>query len=419
MNLPAEFREYTEGLMGTNLYQVLEKGLQDEAPVSIRLNPFKCCPDKVSVPLMDGKVAWCDAGCYLRERPNFTFDPLLHAGLYYVQEASSMFLHHVLRHLVKEPVLMLDLCAAPGGKSTAAMSALPQGSVLFSNEPMRTRAQILNENILKFGHPDIFVSNNYAHDYARTPLQFDVILTDVPCSGEGMFRKDEGAIAEWSLRNVQQCRDLQRQIVEEVWPCLKPGGFLIYSTCTFNAHENEENVNWIATELGAHGIEIPVEDSWGITGELTGSLPVCRFIPGKTRGEGLFMAVLQKPGELVSGFHLPERLNGLHLLSHGIMPDTVKGKNLIPDISKALSILKDKDQYPKVEVSYAQAISFLRKEAVNLPDGTPLGFVLLTYQGVPIGFEKNIGNRANNLYPQEWRIKSTHIPDQKQNIIEI
>lgn len=419
MNLPAEFREYTEDLMGTNLYQVLERGLQEEAPVSIRLNPFKCSPDKVGIPLMDSKVAWCDTGVYLRERPNFTFDPFLHAGLYYVQEASSMFLHHVLRHLVKEPVLMLDLCAAPGGKSTAAMAALPPGSILFSNEPMRTRAQILNENILKFGHPDIFVSNNYAHDYAKTPLQFDVILTDVPCSGEGMFRKDEGAIAEWSLRNVQQCRDLQRQIVEDIWPCLKPDGFLVYSTCTFNAHENEENVNWIATELGADGIEIPVEPSWGITGALTGSLPVCRFIPGKTRGEGLFMAVLQKHGEPVGGFRLPERLKGLNLFSHGIMPDTAKGKNLIPDISKALSILKDKDRYPKVEVSYLQAISFLRKEAVCLPEGTPLGFVLLTYQGVPIGFGKNIGNRANNLYPQEWRIKSTHIPDQKQNIIEI
>ncbi|MCH4147834.1 MAG: hypothetical protein LKG25_05600 [Prevotella sp.] len=419
MNLPAEFCEYTRHLMGEELYQTLEKGLQEEAPVSIRLNPFKCDSDKTSVPFMEGKVAWCDNGYYLRERPNFTFDPLLHAGLYYVQEASSMFLHHVLRQIVKEPVLMLDLCAAPGGKSTVAMSALPKGSILFSNEPMRTRAQILNENILKFGHPDIYVSNNYAHDYAKTRLQFDVILTDVPCSGEGMFRKDEGAIAEWSVQNVQKCTALQRQIVTDIWPCLKPGGYLIYSTCTFNAHENEENASWIATELGAEGIEISVDSSWNITEALTGNLPVCRFLPGKTRGEGLFMTVLRKPGDRSEGFQLPSQIKGLNILSHGIQADTAKGKNLIPDISKALSILPDKEQYPKVEVSYEQAISYLRKEAVNLPAGTPLGIVLLTYQGRAIGFEKNIGNRANNLYPQEWRIKSTHIPEMKQNIIEI
>ena len=158
--------------------------------------------EDVRIPLADGRVPWCNTGVYLRQRPNFTFDPLMHAGAYYVQDASSMFLHRVIRQYVVDPVTMLDLCAAPGGKSTCALAALPAGSVLFCNEPVRNRAQILRENIVKFGHPDVVVTNNYARDYQRSGLMFDVVLADVPCSGEGMFRKDAGAIAEWSPANL-------------------------------------------------------------------------------------------------------------------------------------------------------------------------------------------------------------------------
>ena len=245
--LPEDFRTYTQALMGEKLYQRLEHAiLEEEAPTSIRINPFKCKD-------ADGEpVPWCpETGRYLSTRPGFTFDPLLHAGLYYVQEASSMFVDMAIRQYVKEPVMMLDLCAAPGGKSTAVRAALPEGSLLFSNEPMRTRSQILAENVQKFGHPDMIVTNNYPRDYKKSKLQFDVILTDVPCSGEGMFRKDEGAIGEWSTQNVNNCWQLQREIVSDIWNCLKPGGILIYSTCTFNAHEDEENVDWICEELGA------------------------------------------------------------------------------------------------------------------------------------------------------------------------
>lgn len=418
MNLPEEFTAYTHSLMGDERYQRLVEGLAAEPPVSIRLNPFKADSDTVEIPLADEPVPWCKGGFYLKQRPEFTFDPLFHAGLYYVQEASSMFLHHVLRQTVDRPVVMLDLCAAPGGKSTVARAALPEGSVLFSNEPMRQRAQILNENILKFGHPDVVVTNNYAHDYRRTGLLFDVVLADVPCSGEGMFRKDEGAIAEWSPQNVDRCRRLQREIVADIWPQLRPGGILIYSTCTFNAHENEENAAWIARELGAEFIKIDTPEEWNITGPLVGKNPVCRFLPGYSRGEGLFMAVLRKAGDSpLEGGKNKQGLKMLNILSHGIKPDETKGKNLIPDISKALSIQADKEAYPHVEVSWEQAISYLRHEAVSLPADTPRGVVLLTYQGQPIGFEKNIGNRANNLYPQEWRIKSTHVPEKPEILI--
>ena len=175
-------------------------------------------------------------------RPAFTFDPLFHAGCYYVQEASSMFLDRVIRQYVTSPSVMLDLCAAPGGKSTLARAALPEGSLLVANEVMRNRSQVLAENLVKWGHPDVVVTNNDPADFAGLGPVFDVILTDVPCSGEGMFRKDETAVAEWSTDNVDLCWKRQRRIVADIWPCLKEGGILIYSTCTYNREENEDNV---------------------------------------------------------------------------------------------------------------------------------------------------------------------------------
>ena len=309
--LPEDFIKYTQELMGDELFQQLKRGItEQEAPTSIRLNPFKCkegedvrmenSPEDGERQVEGEPIPWCSStGRYLSSRPNFTFDPWLHAGKYYVQEASSMFVDLVIRQLVHAPVMMLDLCAAPGGKSTAVRAALPEGSLLFSNEPMRTRSQILAENIQKFGHPDMIVTNNYPRDYRKSKLQFDVILTDVPCSGEGMFRKDDGAIEEWSLQNVDNCWHLQREIVSDIWNCLKPGGILIYSTCTFNAHEDEENIAWICEELGAEPIALSdIDKSWNITGNLVGAgIPVYRFLPGKSRGEGIFLAVLRKEGE--------------------------------------------------------------------------------------------------------------------------
>ena len=428
MNLPKDFIEYTRRLMGEELYAAFEKGMQEEAPVSIRLNPFKLNTAQVCVKDRETDVPWCRNAMYLTSRPNFTFDPMLHAGLYYVQEAASMFVDHVLREVVKKPVRMLDLCASPGGKSTCAYAALPAGSLLFSNEPIRQRANILNENVLKFGVPDIIVTNNYARDYQQSKLQFDVILTDVPCSGEGMFRKDAGAIDDWSMKKVEECARLQREIVSDIWSCLKPGGLLIYSTCTFNAHEDEENVAWIAKELGADFIEIPTEKAWNIMGSLIDKNPVYRFVPGKTRGEGLFMAVLRKYGEPadmneerrlkeIKAIH-EKALKKLYVLSHGSLPDMMKGRQALPDHSKALSVTADLHAYPHVEVDYQQAIAYLRTEAVTLKADAPRGIVLLTYRDFPIGFAKNLGNRANNLYPQAWKIKSSHIPEDNNIVIE-
>lgn len=479
MNLPSDFISYTRQLMGDELYSRLEEGLDSQqSPVSIRLNPFKAQSLDVAAGLCDSSVPWCSAtGRYLNERPNFTFDPLLHAGVYYVQEAASMFVDHIVRTFIKEPVRMLDLCAAPGGKSTALRAALPEGSLLFSNEPMRTRAQILSENLQKFGHEDVIVTNNYPRDYRKAGIMFDAILADVPCSGEGMFRKDEGARAEWSLQNVDNCWQLQREIVSDIWKCLQPGGLLIYSTCTFNAHEDEENVEWIASELGADIIELPVEESWNITPAVVGNAPVCRFLPGISRSEGLFVVVLRKHGEnettalnasagnskpkkdrknqrkqtaqggkqqsadTMQALRTPDnftaRRNGdaivaipkrwaetydaaastLKIMHAGVTLGTEKGRDIIPDQSLAMSRQLNIDAYPQVELGYAEAINFLRKEAITLPEGTPRGFVVVTYKGFPLGMEKNIGNRANNLYPTEWRIKSSHVPESQCSML--
>lgn len=436
MNLPIDFEQYTRQLLGDSLYSRLKAGLDAETtPTSIRLNPFKAQGKDATSALYDVVVPWCkETGRYLKSRPNFTFDPLLHAGAYYVQEAGSMFVDNVVRNLIHQPITMLDLCAAPGGKSTALRAALPEGSLLFSNEPMRTRAQILSENLQKFGHEDVVVTNNYPRDYRKSRLMFDAILADVPCSGEGMFRKDDGAREEWSLQNVENCWQLQREIVSDIWHCLRPGGLLIYSTCTFNAHEDEENVEWIASELGADFVEIPIEPEWNITPAIVGKAPVYRFMPGISRSEGLFLAVLrkhdngdnsynencsdkkkQKKDKKKAGkpnskqqfanvnipltnaadfairrtteriYAIPSRwadvyddaAKALKVIHAGVCLGTEKGKDVIPDQSVALSRLIDKDAYPHVELGYADAINYLRKEAATLPDDTPRGFVLI------------------------------------------
>ena len=426
ITLPTAFEVYTKQLFGEERYNIFFKGLQQSSPVSIRLNPFKTNKTtQVADNFVPTYVAWCAEGFYLNSRPNFTFDPLFHAGAYYVQEASSMFLSHVLRHLVRKPVALLDLCAAPGGKTTCARTAIKEGSIVLSNEPINKRAQILAENIQKFGHSDVVVTNNYPRDYKKTKLSFDVIVADVPCSGEGMFRKDPQAIAEWSEQNVANCWQLQRSIIADIWDNLKPGGLLIYSTCTFNAHENEENVAWILNEYDAQLLEVPTEKTWNITGSLINNplgedkpFPVYRFIPGFTQGEGLFMAIIKKGGTSINLEPNAEKLvaeanKKLKIMVHGVKQGIIKGKKIIPDHSLALAINGDRSSYPNVEIDYETAIKYLRHEAIMLSAVAPKGIVTLTYRGHAIGFANNLGNRANNLYPQEWRIKSSHIPNEQ------
>ena len=394
MQLPEDFIRETRLLMGEERFNCFMEAFNEDAPVSIRLNP-----SKVSHAVGE-KVPWCKEGFYLSGRPQFTFDPLFHAGCYYVQEAASMFVTHVFRTFLSpltshhSPLNILDLCAAPGGKSTAVRTVLPEGSTLVSNEPIPTRAQILLENITKWGWPDCIVTNNYPRDFRKAKARFDIILCDVPCSGEGMFRKDPATISEWSLQNVEKCWRLQREIVADAWECLNPGGILIYSTCTYNIKENEENVRWILDTYEAEALDIPVDPSWNITGSLLPGFdaPVYRFIPGITRSEGLFMCVLRKKG-VFSG----------------------SARKNIP--LKTLSTDLPQGDFPRVDLPYQEALQYLRGEALVLPPDTPKGLVTVTYKGIPLGPVKNIGNRANNLYPKPWRIKTTHLPTEPVEII--
>ena len=316
--------------------------------------------------------------------------------------------------------LRLDLCAAPGGKSTAAIAALPEGSRLVSNEPNPKRAQILSENIQKWGSPDVTVTNSYPRDFRKNGAQFDVVLTDVPCSGEGMFRKDEGAIGEWSRENVEKCWRLQREIVADAWECLVPGGLYIYSTCTFNTQEDEENVRWMTEELGAEILNVETESEWHITGSLLKDFhaPVYRFIPGTSRGEGLFMAVMRKPGRQEVRQVKRPVLKGVKTILNGVKAPLQKGRDMIPDVSEALSTTFQQGKYPLAELTYEQAVAYLRKETVMLDSSVPKGIVAVAYRGLPLGFAKNIGTRANNLYPAEWKIKSTHLPDKVEIIVK-
>lgn len=403
-SLPKEFDSHTRTLFGEETYHRFIASFGQPAPVSIRLNPFKPMPHPDAQP-----IPWCRDAYWLDQRPDFTLDPLLHAGCYYVQEAGSMFLDRVMRQHVTQPSSMLDLCAAPGGKSTLARAALPEGSILYSNDPDSRRANILMENMQKQGHPGVVVTNNFANEYSRTKLRFDVILADVPCSGEGMFRKDSESIAEWSIQHVIDCRNTQRRIIEDIWHCLSDGGLLIYSTCTFNTKENEENVMWIAEELGADILPVDTDSSWHITGSLLQGFdsPVYRFIPGVTRSEGLFMAVLRKHGEHIPAKRTSTVTRGLRVLHDGNPKPTVKGKDIIPAHAEALMTTLAKDKYPRQELQREQALAYLRHEAITLGSNCPRGIVVVCYDGHPLGFVKNIGNRANNLYPQSWRIRKS------------
>ncbi len=397
-----QFTTYTRTLFG-ELYEPFLRSFSEEPPVSIRLNPFK----KINVSSEWTPVPWCKDGYWLPKREVFTLDPLFHCGCYYVQEAASMFLDTILRQYVSSPITMLDLCAAPGGKATLARAALPQGSLLYCNETDRHRANILVENIQKQGHHDVLVTNNSAADYARTGLLFDVILTDVPCSGEGLFRRSDVALKEWSIKNVLMCAERQRNIVRDIWRCLKRDGLLIYSTCTFNTHENEENVRWFVEELGAEVMSVTIDPSWGIVGSLLQDFtsPVYRFIQGITRSEGLFVALLKKTdGRSPSAKQHP---TALHILYDGQHVDDYKrDQKTIPPHAEALLYDLPPERYPRVELTLSQALSYLRHEALNLDSSAPRGFVVVCYEGHPLGFVKNIGTRANNLYPIQWRIKN-------------
>ena len=459
MTLSADFIAQMRAILPDEADALLAAITSTDPSVAIRVNPLKAPAD--AAPALR-RVPWCDAGRYRAEREPFTFDVDFQSGRYYVQDASSMFIHHVLRHLVKEPVRYLDLCAAPGGKTTTAISALPQGSMVVANEIVNARARVLCENLQKWGAPRCVVTCNAPHHFGRLSHFFDVVAADVPCSGEGMMRKDEQARRQWSPALVKQCADLQRSIIADVWDALRPGGLLIYSTCTYNTLENEQMLAWMVHEYGAEPVAVPVPEQWHIHPAIEGNLPCYRFMPHRTEGEGLFMAVLRKPeaprkevrlkkakATKAKPLPVPKEVRcrlkdadhfdfsvvndevvalpadmapimpafaDLNVMHMGVNVGAIKGKNCVPSHALALSSALNPAAFPTCEVDYLAAMAFLRGEALSLPQA-PRGYVLLTYHSQPIGFVNNLGNRANNLYPKAWRVLSTHLPTVPPNIL--
>lgn len=359
--------------------------------VAIRHNRLKGCAPAAGA----DRVPWCEAGEYLAERPNFTMDPRFHQGLYYVQDPSSMAIGAVIESLgFTAPVSYLDACAAPGGKTTAAIDALPVGSSVLANEADPARAGVLRENLIKWGYPNVGITVGPAQKLHKmlSRESFDVIAADVPCSGEGMMRKDPKAVEQWTPGLVESCARLQFEIVEALWPLLRPGGYFIYSTCTFAEDEDEGNVDRIVNELGAERLPLPA-----LPGVVNG-----HFYPHLIRGEGLYMALLRKPGDNGARSGLKARISSYKIAEEFEM----KGRDKIPTHALALRADFDASAWPQVEVSRDDALRFLHRDALILPYDAPRGLILLTYDGRPLGWVNNLGRRANNLLPKHLRILS-------------
>jgi len=415
---------------------------------SIRINPFKSLGSSKVLPFgedLGGAVPWTAYGYYLASRPSFTFDPLFHAGCYYVQEASSMFLEQAIKQTVdlSQPLRVLDLCAAPGGKSTHLLSLISNESLLVSNEVIRARANILNDNISKWGCSNVVVTNNDPRDFQRLENYFDVIVVDAPCSGSGLFRRDPETIEEWSEQNVALCSQRQQRILADVLPALKKGGVLIYSTCSYSDQEDEEICEWLRKELIINNEELIISPDWYITQSNGGY----RFWPDKIKGEGFFIACFRKsdgndeevylpkvkaekfsnqemeilnknvntdgisflrnreiiyavPGKLLAAVNFLS--SKLYVTNYGTKVGEIIRDKLVPDHALALSnIVSDKIQ--RLELGYEQAIQYLKKKELNLQTDKK-GWNLVTDEGYPLGWVNILPNRINNYYPKELRI---------------
>lgn len=417
---------------------------------SIRLNPAKPTPATDSLPI-ESTVPWCPHGKYLAERPSFTLDPIFHGGAYYVQEASSMFVDYVVKHIYKDnpaPAKVLDLCAAPGGKSTLLAAALPD-SLIVSNEVIKTRVGVLAENISKWGSDNVVVTNNDPKDFKRLPGYFDLMVIDAPCSGSGLFRKDADAIDEWSEANVEMCSSRQQRILNDAAGSLRQHGFLIYSTCSYSQQENEEICDWIMDNFSLQPVQIPVPATWGIveTASRKHRASGYRFYPDKVKGEGFFIACFYQPNvvdeyynsyakiqvaskqvtsiatpflkvpdqyiltdqkEIVIAFlkkweeEVAEISKTLNVRKSGVAIGTVKGKDFIPHHELALSHLLSAG-IPSVNLTKEDSLTYLKRHDL-IVESEKKGWAVCSYEHINLGWIKVLPNRVNNYYPTNWRI---------------
>jgi len=455
VQLPIELLRSLEGVKGFDTEAFINIHESGEQVTSIRVNPYKASNVKsetsnanslhVSRLTFHEKIPWTENGYYLASRPSFTFDPLFHAGCYYVQEASSMFLEQALKQTadLSQPLRVLDLCAAPGGKSTHLLSLISKESLLVTNEVIRSRANILNDNIVKWGCSNVIVTNDDPRDFQRVKNYFDVMVVDAPCSGSGLFRRDAEAIEEWSEQNVALCSQRQQRILADVLPGLKKGGVLIYSTCSYSEQENELIGKWLEDELKIKNEKLKIDLKWNIVQSEGGY----RFWPDKVRGEGFFIACFRKTSGNDEETYLrkikPEKFSvkemeilnknvnteGLAFLRHEEIIYTVP-ENLLADINFLSSklrvvncgtrigeIIKDKlipdhalalssiisDKSSRIELDHEQSIQYLKKKELRL-ETDKKGWTLVTHQDHPLGWINILPNRINNYYPKELRI---------------
>ncbi|MFN3848680.1 MAG: methyltransferase RsmF C-terminal domain-like protein [Spirosomataceae bacterium] len=441
MNFPEAFSQQIKTRLGDE-YQAFIDSLQTESPTSIRLNPFK----KSSTPTGEA-IPWHSEGFYLSERPIFTLDPAFHAGAYYVQEASSMFVAEAVKQTVNlsKPLKVLDLCAAPGGKTTLLASLLNKNSLLVANEVIKSRVGILKENLEKWGFSNYIVANHDPEEMVELEGFFDVVLVDAPCSGEGLFRKDPKAVNEWSENNVNICSARQKRILQAASMLVAPKGILVYSTCTYNDKENQQNTSWLTQVADFEEVKLDIPSDWNIDNSRSGY----QFFPHRVKGEGFFLSVFKKkfgddnyiqakvklnrlrnrevallepfienieefdfflkpdssivaiPNELLAEYGTVMR--ALDRRSSGIEIGSIKGNDFIPTHALALSSIIKKD-IPAIELSKEDALKFLKRENFEA-DLAQSGWFLVRYEGLNLGWIKVIGNRINNYLPKEWRIR--------------
>jgi 16S rRNA C967 or C1407 C5-methylase (RsmB/RsmF family)/NOL1/NOP2/fmu family ribosome biogenesis protein len=457
MMLPQEFRNR----INTQKYidaDLLFDSLTKPSPASIRVNGSKM----EMQPSASLRVPWCNTGFYLEKRPKFTLDPLFHSGCYYPQEASSMFLEEIFRQTAPDSskLKVLDLCGAPGGKSTHLSSLIGSNGLLVANEVIRPRASVLAENLSKWGIANTIVSQNDPSAFGSLPGYFDMILVDAPCSGEGMFR-NEVAVNEWSPENGALCSERQKRILMDVWPSLKEDGILVYSTCTFNPAENEENIKWLVSKKEAESIRLDISGYGSVTEIGNERIFGYGFHPGKTEGDGLFFSVIRKlsaedrrmkrPGKAsLPGVSADEAgraktwsksekeslvkygeniisfpgtradleiLSGpLRIIKAGTLIMTAKQNKYLPSHELALSQLIRQEEFLHIEVDLIKALSYLKRETLPF-SGSERGWQLVTYNSVNLGFVNNIGNRLNNYFPVEWRIRMNLPGDVSENLL--
>lgn len=429
--------------------------------VSVHMNPEKTILRDGQWPVdmsdqpfeISSKVPWAPDAYYLSARPSFTLDPLFHAGLYYVQEASGMFLAFALRRIIdlSQKVKVLDLCAAPGGKSTLVQSLISPDSLLVSNEVIKTRVPVLYQNMTKWGGSNGIISHNDPAHFKELPGFFDLLIIDAPCSGSGLFRKDPQAAATWSADLVRLCSHRQQRILADAWDSLKENGFLIYTTCSYSKEENEDILDMIHQQYPCISVSLSPDPEWNIIethSEKAGAVGY-RFYPDKVLGEGFFLSVIQKKqtaatirvqkpnrnpfripktvGQQISAWvkedaaHYVSVGESIHALEPGLMNDfdILKNRlylkkagvrvgkagenNWIPDPELALSNILI-DDFPSMELSKSDAIQFLSGESLETPVGEK-GWRVVSYLSRRMGWLKLLETRMNNYYPKSWRIR--------------